>query len=166
MAGEVFRHWSPPPPPALPRGCGASAAVPDEGRQEARAPRGASQQPFWTEDAAGLVASRPHSLWAIVDWRHLMGPVSRPSRAIVYVLASRLAPAARRFPYFAAAFYTAVPRVPVPRVWRPVWPGQTQTQMPLWRAPVGTDARLMVPAGDAAAFPLPAPHDGASSRHA
>ena len=31
---------------------------------------------FWTEDVEELVASRPNSRWAIVDWRHFLAPAS------------------------------------------------------------------------------------------
>ena len=33
-----------------------------------------AQKLFWTEDVVALVAVRPHSRWAVCDWRHLLAP--------------------------------------------------------------------------------------------
>ena len=37
---------------------------------------GPAPRRWWSDDIAKVVASRPRSLWAVVDWRHLLGPAS------------------------------------------------------------------------------------------
>jgi len=42
----------------------------------ARSGAASASDGFWSEDVAALVAARPDSRWAIVDWRHLLSPAN------------------------------------------------------------------------------------------
>ena len=62
ISGGVFA-------PLKTRGC-SSAGAPDKTINE----EDGGSAGFWTEDVETLVASRPNSRWAIVDWRHFLAP--------------------------------------------------------------------------------------------